>query len=745
MSQYGIYDSIPVIYGSDSITSPWCGGLHSPITSYVDINKDGVKDLVIFDRFDNSINVFIRRQHKGFLKYIHDPFYTQFFPNLDSWVLLYDYNGDSLPDIFTTSTSGITVYKNISKDPTKSLEWHQLLFRSSSDSTKWGIGMSHKRYYNATDYLWSAINCNNLDVPALVDIEGDGDMDIVIMTGTQGRVSWFENISVDQRGKPDTLDFRNSENCWGRFSEDMSNNSILLGSCKGSRSGSRHAAGSTIYLTKIDSGNTMDCFIGGALDPRAKALYNSGSNKSVNMTSMDTNFNSKNVSVNLKYFVRPLSINLNHDTLEDLLFTPANYLFNKDHNQFWNYENIGSPNNPIFSYVDSAFLYDQTMDFGTSSHPLLINVDGDSLTDLLVSNTYYTDGDTYWTNVAYFKNIGDNYVPKFKLITKNYKAFDLGFDGLHLAKGDLDNDGDIDLLGTKSNGVSIWFENKALLPTDSAQFVRRSSTFDSLQFGNYSKPHLVDIDGDSLLDLLVGSVLPFISYYKNIGTKSTPKFDKQPNHPQFGWIHVKYDNPNNYPLLSPHMIEVDSTGKLATDSNGGKRLLLIGVSEGPIYSYEFDTNGTAIPVDTIHTYNKNLTLTVDILNRDSLPVIISGTQRGGLISMVKGRGFVPKPPPLVPVDTTQDTITDPDLVPEFGGQGDIRIYPNPFSNALNIMMNKNESGFITIFDMKGRIEMISYFDQSEVTLNTENLSKGLYILEIKTEDWVSRHRVIHIP
>lgn len=742
LGNYGIYDSIPVIVSNDSITSAWSGGLHSPISSSADMDKDGLLDLVIFDRYDNTVNVYFQKIHKGKKTFIHDPYYTQFFPKMDSWVIAYDYNNDSLADLFTTYQGAVSVYKNISKDPKKTLEWQRLLFRSPNDSTKWVPEMSYKGYYTATDYVWSALACNNLSVPALVDVEDDGDMDILVLETNGGTVTWYENVSIDSSGTPDSLDFRLSLNCWGQFQEDLSNNSINLNACTGFTSGSRHTGGSSLYVTDIDSGFQKDCFVSGAGDPKIKALYNGGTNKTVIMTSIDSHYLSSNKSVDLNFFIRPLATELSGDSLNDLLFTPANYLFNRDHNQFWYYENKGTYGQPDFQFIDSTFLYDQVIDVGTDARPLFFNVDGDSLMDLLIANSNYTDGKVYWTRIAYYKNVGDNYIPEYKLISKDFLTFAHNYDGLNLAKGDLDGDGDIDLLVTPNNGKPKWYENTAVLPTDSAQFQLKASTFDTLLFGNYSKPFLYDVDGDSLLDLLVGEQKPWLSYYKNKGSKTTPVFDKWVTNARFGGIDVAYDDPNNPPSLSPVMLEVDSSGKIPNDSTSmRRRILVLGINEGPIYSYLIDSTMNATTLDTIYSYNRNLSLTIESLNRDSLPVIVAGTKRGGLISMVSGRGFIPKPPPPPePEDTTKDTTI---VVPESGSLNNFKVYPNPFGSELHIDFDKVTQAYVSLIDLQGREIYSTQVEGMSTVIPTEKLQKGLLILQINSENRVTFYRVVH--
>ena len=71
----------------------------------------------------------------------------------------------------------------------------------------------------------------------------------------------------------------------------------------------------------------------------------------------------------------------------------------------------------------------------------------------------------------------------------------------------------------------------------------------------------------------------------------------------------------------------------------------------------------------------------------------------------------------------------------------IILYPNPFDSELKININTNEIGTasIRIFDLNGRIIKESAVSTSgsfsnESTINTENLTKGMYLCEVKLPD-----------
>jgi hypothetical protein len=65
----------------------------------------------------------------------------------------------------------------------------------------------------------------------------------------------------------------------------------------------------------------------------------------------------------------------------------------------------------------------------------------------------------------------------------------------------------------------------------------------------------------------------------------------------------------------------------------------------------------------------------------------------------------------------------------------IELFPNPFSDKLNITLKRNERVEVIIYDITSRKIFNQTFTNS-ISINTEELSKGIYIYEVRNKNGV---------
>ncbi|MBP7704471.1 MAG: VCBS repeat-containing protein [Caulobacter sp.] len=151
------------------------------------------------------------------------------------------------------------------------------------------------------------------------------------------------------------------------------------------------------------------------------------------------------------------------------------------------------PENP-FAGIDPASLR------GT---PVLADLDGDGDVDLIsASNENY--------GIAYFENTGSAQAPLFTARGgASFAAFDLS-NVETIALGDIDSDGDLDLVFARGNELS-FFENTG---TTTAPVWTAAGVLPGVGYFA-ATPALGDLNNDGRVDLLVGDFYPNLSYFWN--------------------------------------------------------------------------------------------------------------------------------------------------------------------------------------------------------------------------------------
>ena len=689
--------SVNVIDENNNILKfPWAGGLNSCQFSAIDLNNDGIKDLLVFDKCGNRILIFINNAASGKADYIFAPEYTHFFPALHDWVILYDYNHDGKEDIFSSGIAGIEVYKNIS---------------NASDGLKFQFITHTLNAWQGSSY--TNIFCSSAELPAFSDIDNDGDMDILSFFPLGSYVYYFRNYSMEKYNNPDSLDFRLEKKCWGDFAVSSNNNHVFLdvkcpwkcaSDIQNSAGGKKvEHMGNTLLAIDSEGNGVKDIILGDFDYPGLNLLTNIGKPDSAHIDAQDTVFPSNSKAVDIVSFPAASSVDVDNDGLNDIIVSPFEGRFDivQSLKSVWLYKNTGTLQKPVYTFQSDNFLQGDMIDVGSGAYPVFFDYDSDGLTDIILSNygyrdtSYYVDGNlvsSFRSKLALLRNTGTKNNPDIKLINRDFANISaLKIIGAYPAFADLDADGDIDMLLGNADGTLIYYENTAG-KGNPANFVLNQKKYQNISAGQYSTPQLFDINGDSLKDLVIGNRKGTLYYYKNTGTKNVPLFTLITK--TFGMVNVA-DTSVSYTGYSVPCLFRAKDNKLR---------LFVGSEQGRIHYFkdiEANINGKFTVSDQlIHkegdkvyniTEGDRAGVAVADIDHDGFPDVFIGNSSGGL-SYFKGI----TPPEISSINDEMSQISK---FPNF------QIFPNPASNLLNIKLNNstaNSKYSLTITNFLGQ-------------------------------------------
>ncbi|MBK3734600.1 DUF4347 domain-containing protein, partial [Azospirillum brasilense] len=338
------------------------------------------------------------------------------------------------------------------------------------------------------------------------------------------------------------------------------------------------------------------------------------------------------------------------------------------------------------------------VDIGTTARPTLVDIDGDGDLDLVTGNS--------GSSVRFYRNDGTAAEPSFTFVGTN--PFGIGNTTYGTPTfGDLDGDGDLDLLLGNGSGLTVVYRNNGTATAPSFTMVGTSAFGIGQVGGGYAKATLWDLDGDGDLDLLFGGNDGTLTVYRNVGTSASPSFTVVGTNP-YGLEDVGFAS-------TPTFVDIDNDGDLdvLVGNFDGNTVVFrnVGTNAAPSFTvvgtnpYGLGDVGTAA-----------LPVFADLNGDGDLDALI-GNGDGNFVVYLQG-----PPPPAAPsalaltagtnTGSTADTITG-NTAPTITGSA------VPLSE-------------VVLYDGASAIGTVTADSLGQWTLTTGTLAEGLHTLTAKS-------------
>lgn len=262
---------------------------------------------------------------------------------------------------------------------------------------------------------------------------------------------------------------------------------------------------------------------------------------------------------------------------------------------------------PSFSLLELplAFTFEEdnfnSIDVGSNAYPCFTDLDHDDLADLITGSN--NGGMSHYEQQSEFSFT-------FGLVSQNINGVNAGFNSTPTIT-DIDNDGLLDLVFGQTGGNLKHYEQQS---ENSDVFTLVSEYFNGINAGLFSTPVFADIEGDGLLDLMVGNNDGTIHHYKQ----------QQANSNTFTLISNNFNSIDVGVRSAPSFTDFDADGLLD---------MIIGETDGNLNHYEQQAPNSVVfdlitenfnSIDVGYVSNPTFT----DLNGDYLPDMFIGESDG---------------------------------------------------------------------------------------------------------------------
>ncbi len=469
-----VIDPFPVADSTGQpLALPFLGGLNIPRPQLADLDGDGNLDVVL-QEYVGRMTVLTRdgKQANGLPRFrFRTDFYEQI--NIGEWSRFVDFDGDGDVDLFA--------------------EWQNSYIRTFRNTGTKAAARFVALPDTLRDDTGKVIFADRQNIAQFVDIDCNQKIDLFVGR-IQGTILHYE--IVDPTAATPVFHL---------ITDRFQNLEIITGQ------GSRHGA-NTMAFVDFDADGDLDLFWGDFFEAGLLLFENTGSCREPRLRQEPIKF-PVDAPLLTSGYNAPAFGDLDGDGKLDLIVGV-----------------LGGSNDPIKTTIANLHYFTRSatggwvhrtnqlvpmIDVGSETVPSIADLDGDGDQDLLVANKIEPI-ERATSRVYWYENIGAQAAPTFRM------AGPLPFRGrYHLtpAWGDLDGDGKLDAVMGSYTAQVGWYRGEG-----GGRWTEADSAIVTITRGSNTTPTLGDLDGDGDLDLLIGEGSGTLNYYRNDGSRTAPRF-----------------------------------------------------------------------------------------------------------------------------------------------------------------------------------------------------------------------------
>jgi hypothetical protein len=687
---YSIDQSIPVEIDGRNLGMPWAGGLNSAQINTMDFDGDGLQDVVVFDRAADKLLPYRNAGNK----YEYTPDYEVLFPpSVSQWMLLRDFNCDGKKDIFTSDPFGISVFVNTTQ-PGQNLSWRPF---------NPGFPLLTKGFSGNIN-----LKINDVDIPAIDDVDNDGDLDILSMRFVGiGTVEWHKNLSVENTGRCDSLQLERVTQSYGGVQECFCGVFTYENRPCPSNNRTQHIGGKALLTIDTDNDGDRELLFSEETCSPLFMFRNNG-------TKEEASFNSSvlfpsGTPAAFPLFPAPYWEDVDFDGLKDLVVSPNLYSRQSTNvlvkNSVWFYKNTGNKDTPEFTFSKNNFLQEDMIDVGDYAAPALFDTDNDGDEDLFIG---VYGNENFRGMIYYFENIGTPTEASFRLVNEDYGSLSMILTyNIKPQFADMNGDGRIDLAFTATSlqdGITeLYYVPNATDQGFQPAFNQLKVT--SFPLGQPENLRITDVNRDGIPDILIGKATGALQYWEN-----------RSNNGEFDQLNLKNGNflglGNSTSRQSPAIVVAD------LDGDGLEELVLA------------DQAGRVSFYGDFRSFDPTLSQPVSQVVYNNITKTYGSTNFGGRLWPAVGNLFNSNKPALILGNTLGGVIVlrnDEGLdLPE---EPVVAVGPNPLARGEDLLIRSDRNTRIQIFSILGQKmnEQLFIPANQNYPLALKEMAAGMYV------------------